>query len=151
MGSHRVGYDWSNLAAAAYIYIYTYIYVCIYIYLRFCPKDLFTGSPKERGYKLLVSLLSWLLMHDLEWGYMLSSGALILPSECESSSSLAQSIPDHRCTVPLSNLHGLCSCPSIQGPGRNCQLPIAYLSASGRTETLLDYWQHKRKGVKNKS
>ena len=151
MGSHRVGHDWSNLAAAAYIYIYTYIYVCIYIYLRFCPKDLFTGSPKERGYKLLVSLLSWLLMHDLEWGYMLSSGALILPSECESSSSLAQSIPDHRCTVPLSNLHGLCSCPSIQGPGRNCQLPIAYLSASGRTETLLDYWQHKRKGVKNKS
>lgn len=81
---------------------------------------------------------------------MLSPGALTLPLECESSSSLAQSILDHRCTVPLSNLHGLCSCPSIQGPGRNCQLPTAYLSASGRTETLLDYWEHKSKGVKKK-
>ena len=32
MGSHRVGHDWSNLAAAAAA-AYTYVYVCVYIYI----------------------------------------------------------------------------------------------------------------------
>ena len=32
MGSHRVGHDCSDLAAAC-IYIYIYIYVCVYIYI----------------------------------------------------------------------------------------------------------------------
>ena len=37
MGSHRVGHDWSDLAAAAvewYTYIYIYIYVYIYIWFN---------------------------------------------------------------------------------------------------------------------
>jgi len=31
LGSHRVGHDWSDLAAAAAVCVYIYICVCIYI------------------------------------------------------------------------------------------------------------------------
>ena len=36
VGSHRVGHDWSSLAAAAayHIYFFIYIYFCLYINLR---------------------------------------------------------------------------------------------------------------------
>ena len=39
MELHRVGHDWSDLAAAAAAYIYIYIYtqyICIYIYTQSC-------------------------------------------------------------------------------------------------------------------
>lgn len=74
--------------------------------------------------------------------------SLSLPSGYASSSSWAQSIPDHRCTVPLSNPHGLCSCPSIQGPGRSYRSPTVCLNASDRTWISQDCWWHKSKGVK---
>ena len=55
MGSHRVGHDWSDLAAAA-IYIYIYIYIYLNATLSICHTLFFPVSVYESVLYICVSI-----------------------------------------------------------------------------------------------
>ena len=51
MGSHRVGHDWSDLAAAAYVYLYTINHTCVNL-TGMAPQECFPASNKHNLWKI---------------------------------------------------------------------------------------------------
>ena len=89
VGSHRVGHDWSNLAAAAYTYIYMYTYMATCISLKvFYHRASLVSQCKEPACQCWRSLGFSGWVEEMSWRRKWQPTPVFLPGESHGQRSL---------------------------------------------------------------